>query len=99
MTTQWFDAEFDTLDLGHKRIDERAVKILEGLSNRPSATLPQTFNTAGEMKACYRFFDNDLVTHEKLLSPHKKCTVKRIQECKVVLILSDTSSLNYTNKL
>jgi transposase-like protein/transposase Tn5 family protein len=98
MSIQWSEIEFESLDLGHKRINKRAVRVLEGLSNRPSATLPQAFNTAGEMKACYRFFDNDLVTHERLLAPHKKATIKRIKEHAVVLILSDTSSLNYSNK-
>jgi hypothetical protein len=99
MRSQWSETEFDTLDLGHKRINKRAVRVLEGLSNHPSATIPQVFNAAGEMKACYRFFDNDLVTYERLLSPHKKATTDRIKEHEVVLLLSDTTSLNYTNKL
>lgn len=99
MGTQWSEKEFSTLNLGHKRINKRAVKLLENLGNRPGVTLPQAFNTAGEMKACYRFFDNDLVTHEKLLLPHREATINRINEHAVVLILSDTTSLNYTNKL
>lgn len=98
MCARWSEIEFEMLDLGHKRINKRAVKVLEGLSNRPSAMLPQAFNTAGEIKACYRFFDNDLVTHEQLLVPHKKATIKRIKEHEVVLVISDTSSLNYSNK-
>lgn len=99
MSAKWEEKEFNTLDLGHKRINKRAVKLLEGLSDYPGVTLPQAFNTAGEMKACYRFFDNDLVTHEKLLLPHREATINRIKEHNVVLILSDTTSLNYTNKL
>jgi hypothetical protein len=98
MSTHWSEEEFTALDLGHKRINKRAVKVLEELSKYPSATLPQAFNTACEMKACYRFFDNDLVTPERLLSPHRKATIDRIKEHPVVLVLSDTTSLNYTDK-
>jgi Transposase DNA-binding/Transposase Tn5 dimerisation domain len=94
----WVETEFETLNIGDVRLNRRAIYITEHLGLAPGRTIPQTFQSRGEIKACYKFFDNDLVSDEKLLLPHIEKTIERIKEYPVVLLPSDTSELDYTNK-
>ena len=52
----------------------------------------------GETQAAYRFFDNEKVTAEKVLAPHREATLQRIQQHPVVLCVEDTSELDFTSK-
>ena len=46
--------------------------------------------------AAYKFFDNDKVDPQKILRPHREATEKRIHEEKVVLVIQDTTELDYS---
>lgn len=94
----WVKEEFETIDLGDKRLNERIIYIAENLGFAPGRTIPQTFRTWNEIKACYNFFNNDLVSEQKLLAPHIEKTLERIREYPVVLLPSDTTDINYTTK-
>jgi len=94
----WVDNEFLELDLGDKRVDNKAKKIIDTLSKQPGASIPKAFNTGSEAKSCYEFFYNGKVTAEKILIPHQKATLDRIRKESVILIPQDTSSLNYSSK-
>ncbi len=94
----WNVSEFDTIRLGDKRLEDRARFILEKMSYSPGKTIPQAFETWGEIKACYRFFNNSLVSAEKIFAPHKKQTLNRLKQFPVVLLISDTSEIDYTTK-
>ena len=62
--------EFETINLGDRRLNARAVHIFNQLGLAPGRTIPQTFQYWKEIKASYNFFSNDLVSGEKLLAPH-----------------------------
>lgn len=94
----WVDLELEEIDLGDQRLNRRATKILDTLGLAPGRTIPQAFQAWNEVKACYNFFNNGQVSDEKLLEPHIAKTVERIKEHSVVLLLSDTSELDYTTK-
>lgn len=94
----WVETEFATLDIGDARLNRRAISIAENLGLAPGRTIPQTFISRGDIKACYKFFDNGSVSDKKILKPHVERTKERIQECSVVLLPSDTSELDYTTK-
>lgn len=95
----WVDEEFETIDLGDKRLNTRLIHIVESLGLAPGRTIPQSFKSWGDIKACYNFTNNDLVIEEKLLAPHIEKTLERIEEYPVVLLLSDTTDINYTTKI
>lgn len=95
----WVEAEFENIDLGDQRLNHRAISITETLGLAPGKTIPQTFLARSDMKACYNFFSNDVVTEELLLAPHKEKTIERIKEYDTVLLLTDTSEANYTTKI
>jgi hypothetical protein len=94
----WIEDEFSTLDLGDRRLDRRAMKIAEALSLAPGKTIPQSFHSRADIKACYNFYQHDDVTEEKLLTPHFSKTIERITQCKVVLFPSDTTEIDFTSK-
>lgn len=98
MNADWVENEFSTIDLGDARVDERAKKILNGFEKNPGAPIAQAFKGWKEIKACYRFFDNARITPEKILVPHSVATIKRIKKYPLILMVSDSTSGDYTGK-
>jgi Transposase DNA-binding/Transposase Tn5 dimerisation domain len=94
----WINSEFLNVDFGDKRLDERFKKISIGLSEQSEKNISSSFDSWKEIKACYRFFSNEMVTAEKMLQPHKMRTVDRIKECSRVLLIQDTLVLSYSNR-
>lgn len=94
----WVEEEFETIDLGDKRLNKRAIKIFESLGHAPGKTIPQSFKSWGDIKACYEFNKNNSFSEEGLLDPHIEKTIERIKEYPVVLLVSDTTDINYTSK-
>jgi len=92
----WAMKEFDGINFGDKRLDSRLVKLATTLSQCSVESIPSACNGAHEAKTAYRFFDNRKVTPEKILSAHKAATIERIKEHKLVLLLQDTSPLDYS---
>ncbi|MEO8615558.1 MAG: IS4 family transposase [Luteolibacter sp.] len=94
----WAERELGKARLGDKRLTERFVSVARDFYSHPQATIPQACNgDRAKVKAVYRFLDNQEVSLEKLLEPHRERTRQRIAEHPVVLCAQDTTSLNYTN--
>ena len=70
--------------------------LLSDLGNRPNLSIPAACGGRAEMKAAYRFFDNDKVTFEKVIEPHIARTKERMAEQKVVLLVQDTTEIDLT---
>lgn len=98
MTTEWTKEEFEKINIGDERLNERAKRILRAASKQPQASLNTMFCSRKEVQACYRFFSNNFVDESKIISPHLDKTIERISEHKVVLKLNDTTSLNFTTR-
>lgn len=94
----WVNEEFFELDLGDKRVNKGAKKIINSLASQPGASIPTVFKSWSETKACYEFFHNGKVQTKAILAPHIKATLERINRESVVLLPQDTCSLNYTSK-
>lgn len=94
----WTTQEMLTANLGDERLNRRVGKILSRLADRPEGSLPLAFQGWAETFAAYRFFDNDKVTAEKVLEPHRDATLERVRQFPVVLCVQDTTELDYTSK-
>ena len=94
----WAAREMLNVNLGDKRLNRRAAKVLFQLAQRPEGSIPSAFQSWGETLAAYRFFDNEKVSTEKLLEPHRDATLKRAQQFPVVLCVQDTTELDFTSK-
>lgn len=88
--------ELDGCEFGDARLTKRARKLAEVLSQRPNISIPAAFQSKADMEACYRFFDNEKVTPDKILQPHVEKTYQRVGQLEFVLLVQDTTELDLT---
>lgn len=91
----WAEEEFATLRLYDGRLQQRLFSIAQDFYNQPQATIPQACGLKARTMGAYRFFQNDKITMEVILTPHTEATVDRIKTHPVVLAPQDTTTLNY----
>jgi hypothetical protein len=89
-------AELDGIDLGDKRLNRRSKRVLKALAANPEASINSACEGWGDTLAAYRLFDNAALTPEKILQPHREATVRRMCEYPAVLVIQDTTELDYT---
>lgn len=95
---RWVMEECASLELGDKRLNQRAKEILSHLSQAPLASIPTCCKGWHETKAAYRYFSNAKVNSGKVLASHQRATIKRVQENKRVLMIQDTTDLDYSGQ-
>lgn len=93
----WTEEEFGGAALGDKRLGNRLMQLGGSFFAMPADNIPQACATDAAAKAAYRFFDNDQVSMNAILSPHFETTEQRLRAQEVVLVVQDTTSLNYTS--
>ncbi len=94
----WVVAETSSADLGDERLNRRLELMLRRLADQPEKSIPVALRGWSETQAAYRFFDNEKVTAEKVLSPHREATLQRVRQHPVVLCVEDTSELDFTSR-
>jgi Transposase DNA-binding len=95
-TADWASEEFAQANLGDVRLSHRLIALARQLATSPHTSLPQALSPA-ELKAAYRFFDNDLVDTDGVLAPHIAQTLHRMEQIPVVLAIQDTTEFNLTH--
>ncbi|MEQ1905038.1 MAG: IS4 family transposase [Pirellulaceae bacterium] len=90
------ELEFSGCNFGDERLTKRLTSIGTKFGERPSLSIPASLESRAEMEAAYRFFDNDEVTPERILSTHRERALKRIMQQKVCLLVQDTTELELT---
>ncbi|VAW81481.1 hypothetical protein MNBD_GAMMA12-2230 [hydrothermal vent metagenome] len=58
----WAKNEFETIDLGDDRLNQRLMKISQCFSDSPESPINKACGDWGETKAAYRFFNNHNIT-------------------------------------
>lgn len=96
MLSPWAMDEVASADFGDKRLDARFAIVLSALGDRPVLSIPAACGGGAEMKAAYRFFDNENVWFENVLEPHIAKTKERMAEQKTVLLVQDTTEVDLT---
>lgn len=94
----WAQHEFGQAQLIDKRLNKRFVKIATDFMLQPNASIPQASGSAAQAQATYNFFKNEFIEVEQLLEPHVKRTKERCAESNTVLMLNDTSYLDFTSQ-
>ena len=69
---------------------------MEALAANPEASVNAACEGWSDTLAAYRFFNNSAVTPEQLLQPHLEATQRRMRGQSVVLIVQDTTELDFT---
>lgn len=93
----WVIDEFFFSDLGDHRREQRLIQLAIELSHSPTGSIPQATASQASLKAAYRFFDNEQIEYEDLLSGHVFATTHRCQQVERVLVAQDTTDLVYTH--
>jgi hypothetical protein len=91
-------AELTAIELGDRRRNHRAQRVLEKLGDKPTVSIPAACGGWDETKAAYRLFDHPQVTLDAVLAPHFACTEERLRDYPRVLCVQDTTELDYTTK-
>lgn len=93
----WAADEFKEVNLGDKRLNSRLIKLCDSFSKAPENPINQVCADWAETKAAYRFFQNEYVDVEHIMSAHRAKTSGRAANHRTVLAIQDTSYLVYTN--
>lgn len=91
----WAEQEFGTLRLYDERLKQRLFTIARDFYNHPQANVPQACGSKAGTLGAYRFFQNNKITMDVILTPHTETTVERIKAHRIVLAPQDTTTLNY----
>ncbi len=92
----WSRREFGRSDLVDGRLRSRLVRLGAGWERHPGEPLPAIFPGSAEQQAAYRFLHNSKVDSEDILQPHREALVERCRLASTVLLVQDTTTLNYT---
>jgi hypothetical protein len=94
--TVWAEQVAADAHLPDERLQGRLTAILVDTVEHPSASIPQASGDAGQAKATYRFYANPRVTPEALHQAFATETARRSLDHDAVLIVQDTTTLNFT---
>lgn len=96
--SNWEETELQSLDLGDKRLNKRLKFILNAFASHPTASIAATFDSWHEIKASYRFFDNNKVSPAKILEPHQLATQSRYLPHNTILHVQDTTVIDFSHR-
>jgi hypothetical protein len=94
----WGFETFGECELGDVRRSRRAAKLAAQMASRPSSSIPDQTETWHDAKAGYRLFSQEEVTFEAMSLPHWKQVREEARSRRVVLMIEDTSELDYTGR-
>ena len=89
------------MELGDKRLRDRLIRIAEDRWKKPDVSyLEAAGGDRGAIKGYYYFVDGrrDTVTPEAILATHRERTIERMMARKTVLVIQDTSDLNFSKR-
>jgi hypothetical protein len=93
----WAVQHFGTVDLGDKRLTQRAVDMAQAMARRPGDILAKQMGGWNEQRGAYRLLENEAVSHEALSTPHWQQTRDQAgQSGSVVLMVQDITELDYS---
>jgi len=89
--------ELANIDCCDKRLNQRAIQIMEGLENNTGRGFSGSFQNRAELTGALRFVDNPRVSPKDILKPHIEKTIERMGEHPIVIVPSDSSELNFSH--
>jgi Transposase DNA-binding/Transposase Tn5 dimerisation domain len=93
----WCKEEFSTIELGDKRLNMRFIETAGKLASQPLSSINQACENWKDTKAAYRLFDNENVTEAAIFAAHRERARERIKGLPRILLIQDTSHLNYSD--
>lgn len=91
----WVEHEIAGARMKDQRLKGRLSQLLSQLSGEPERSVPGACKQWSDVLGAYRFFDNERVEFEDILSGHKEATLARMEDHQVILVAQDTTFLNF----
>jgi len=88
--------EFRGIDLGDRRRDERLARVAARLFEAPSASISGACSGWNESMAAYRLLHGAKATPGAILAPHQNAILARAAEIPCVLVIQDTTEIDFT---
>jgi len=98
----WIEAEFGGVKFGHQDAEQRLLRIVAAKAQNPSASYSECFaGNRHQLKAYYRFIASPrkAICTQGILHGHRQQTIGRMKEQKQVLVVQDTTDLNFSERL
>jgi hypothetical protein len=97
---KWVEDEIEGSYFRDRRLHRRLGMIVSDLAQHPEMSVTERSRSAAEVKATYRFWDNDQVSAQAILAGHQQATLKRIQAAglKTILVVQDTTIVNVSQR-
>jgi hypothetical protein len=92
----WAEQQFGQVSLGHQQRTRRLVQSAAHIARHPQRSFPQIFDWNG-LRGFYRVCHRKEATLTALQQPHWDLTRQAMRQQKLVLILHDTTQLDYTS--
>jgi hypothetical protein len=92
--TETLAAEVGNGNFDDERLNKRLRALVAGLSEDPRRSLPSAFDSAG-LEGAYRFFSNQRVTPDDILSSHVAATRRRCESAGDFLVIHDSTKFTY----
>jgi hypothetical protein len=93
---EWAVQQWGEVKLGDARLNRRVLEMGVKMTAHPEASLPEQMASPSTLKAAYGVLNHPGVTLDKLTAPHRKQTLARARQETVVLMVQDTTELDYT---
>jgi len=94
---EWAVQQWAPVKLGDRRRTQRAVEIGAKMAEHPESSLPEQMQDPSTLKAAYRLLNDPAVTLGALITPHCQQTRAAAGCTPVVLLVEDTTELDYTH--
>lgn len=93
----WASEELKYANIGDKRLNRRLITIVEDLSSKPTASIPEASRDNAAMDATYKFFRNRRISSNSILESHSRQTLERLSNHDLVLSIQDTTELDFSS--
>ena len=88
--------QFSGAVLGDARRSRRLVQVVACLAQKPGGTLHGAIPDWADVQAAYRLLADEETTLERVTAPHRKKVFEACAAAQEVLLIEDTTTLNYT---
>lgn len=95
MNVEEIELEFRGGEFGDKRRSDRVERIGTVLARDPTLSFPEAMASEGQLEALYRLLNNDKVNFSSIHDPHARRTAERCRMEERVLVLHDTTAMEF----
>ena len=95
-TGAWAAQQWAQVELGDRRLTRRAVAMGMQMAAHAEASLPEQMGSPSALKAAYGLLNHPGVSLAALTAPHRQQTLHAAGAEPVVLLVEDTTELDFT---